>query len=286
MNLGIRAHDIENKDLEDLTQKLTEKNLYTVQFALKKSIKEWEITTSSLNTGLARKISRQLNEKSINISVLGCYINMIHPNPEERKKALDYFKAHIRFARDFECSIVGTETGGVLEEIVYTKENYSEEAYQKVVTSVKELVLEAEKFGVIVGIEGGINHPIYSPKMMKRLIDDVDSNNLQIIFDPVNYLTLENYQEQKKIMDEAFELFGDRIIIIHAKDFVVNQNKIEFVPVGKGKLDYLHLFNKIKFSKPCIPILMEDTQEPHIDHGTAYLTKIYQSIEEDNNGNN
>ncbi|WP_415783364.1 hypothetical protein [Lederbergia lenta] len=38
-----------------------------------------------------------------------------------------------------------------------------------------------------------MNHPIYTPKLMKRLLELVGSNNLQVIFAPVNLLTGETY---------------------------------------------------------------------------------------------
>lgn len=278
MNLGIRAHDIENETITDLAQKLAERDIHTIQFALKKSIKEWDISTASLNTGLAKTVANTLKNSQVDIAVLGCYINMIHPDPTEREQALDYFKAHIRLARDFNCSIVGSETGNVHAEMGYTTDNFTEEAFEKVVESVKLLVEEAERFGVIVGIEGGVNHPIYSPKMMKRLIDKVKSNHLQVILDPVNYLTIENHQDQTSIIDEAFDLFGERIMIIHAKDFVKQDNQIKVVPVGHGELDYHYLLKKIKSTKPMIPILLEETKEPHLSKSMQYLFDIDQTI--------
>src|SRR5581483_1585940 len=113
--------------------------------------------------------------------------------------------------------------------IVYTEENFKEEPFLEVVEIVRELVSEAEKFGVIVGIEAGVNHPIYSPKVMKRLLDSVGSNNLQVIFDPVNLLTIETYTHQEEIFQEAFDLFGDRIIVVHAKDFVPEDGQLKTV---------------------------------------------------------
>lgn len=273
MNIGIRAHDVENTTIKDLATRLDDYGLHSVQFALQKSIKEFEIKSTSLNTGLAKYVNHNLREGNVDIAVLGCYINMIHPDLAERKKVIDYFKAHLRFARDFGCSIVGSETGGVYPDIIYTEDNYTEEAFLEVVNSVKELVEEAEKFGVMVGIEGGVNHPIYSPELMKRLIDQVKSNNLQVIFDPVNYLTTENHEQQHQVIDQAFEYFGERIVIIHAKDYQIKDNEAVFVPVGTGLLDYEYLVRKIDAEKPMIPVLLEETQAPHIENAIQHIKK-------------
>ena len=277
MNIGIRAHDMKKRPLEELVQEISNKGLTSVQLALGKSF-DFDTGLGSLSPGMAYKIGTAFRNHNIQIAVLGCYINMIHPDQDERRKALERFKEHIRYARDFGCSIVGTETGNVNADIVYTVENFKEEPFQQVVSSVRELVQEAEKFGVIVGIEGGVNHPIYSPKVMKRLLDTIDSNNLQVIFDPVNFLTIENYLQQEEIFTEAIELFGDRIAILHAKDFIVEDNQLKPTAVGKGLLDYDVVIRLIKSKKPFVNILMEETTEPFIEESIEFLRGRYKSV--------
>ncbi|WP_462413041.1 sugar phosphate isomerase/epimerase family protein [Neobacillus sp. Marseille-QA0830] len=275
-NIGIRAHDVPDLPLEELTKEIAGKGLTGVQLALAKSFPDINTGLGSLSPGLARHIGDAFRNENLQVAVLGCYINMIHPDPVERRKVLDRFKEHIRYACDFGCSIVGTETGNVHAEIHYTEENFAEQPYQDVVESVRELVSEAEKFGVIVGIEGGINHPIHTPQRMKRLLDDIPSNNLQVIFDPANFLSMENYQHQEQVFEEAFELFGDRIAIVHAKDIVIEDNWIKMVPVGKGILNYDAVFKYLKYQKPLINILLEDTREPFINGSIAYLQEKFE----------
>ena len=50
--------------------------------------------------------------------------------------------------------------------------------------------------------------------------------NLQIIFDPVNLLDISNYQNRDVIIEEAIELLGDDIAMVHMKDFVVQDGKL------------------------------------------------------------
>ena len=273
INLGIRAHDIENRPLEELVKEIAGKGLTSVQLALSKSFEDINTETGSLSPGLAHYIGSAFAKHDIQIAVLGCYFNMIHPDHVERKKGIERFKEHIRYARDFGCSIVATETGNVNPEIIYTEENFKEEPFLEVVESVRELVKEAEKFGVIVGIEAGVNHPIYSPKVMKRLLDTIDSNNLQVILDPVNLLTIETYKNQEEIFQEAMDLFGDRVAIVHAKDFVIEENQLVPAAVGKGLLNYDYILNVLKNKKPYINLLLEETKEPYIDESIEFLNK-------------
>ncbi len=275
INIGIRAHDIENLPLEELVQVIANKGLTSVQLALSKSLEGVNTELGSLSPGLARYVGSVFSKHNVQIAVLGCYFNMIHPDLVERKKGIERFKEHIRYARDFGCSIVATETGNVNPEIFYTEENFKEEPFLEVVESVLELVKEAEKFGVIVGIEAGVNHPVYSPKVMKRLLDSINSNNLQVILDPVNLLTIDTYQNQEEIFQEAMDLFGDRVIILHAKDFIIENNQLVPTAVGKGLLNYEYILNEIKKKKPFINILLEETKEPFINESIAFLKEKY-----------
>lgn len=270
---------MDKRPLEELVTEIEKKGLTSVQLALTKSFDDISTDPGSLSPGLAHHIGSAFRKHDIQIAVLGCYINMIHPDKEERRKSLDRFKEYIRYARDFGCGIVGTETGNVNAEISYTAENFKEQPFQEVVESVRELVREAEKFGVIVGVEAGVNHPIYSAKVMKRLLDSVDSNNLQVIFDPVNLMTIENYKNQEEIMEEAIDLLGDRIAILHAKDFILEGNELKAAAVGKGLLNYDFLMKLIKAKKPFVNILMEDTKEPFIGESMAFLKEKYNQSE-------
>ncbi|MEH7381602.1 sugar phosphate isomerase/epimerase family protein [Bacillus sp. JJ1533] len=277
INLGIRAHDVKASSLNELVQKIADKGLTSVQLALAKSFPELNTSLGSLSPGLGKHIGKAFQQKNIEIAVLGCYINMIHPDLEERQKGLERFKEHIRFARDFGCTVIGTETGNVHAKMGYTVDNFQEKPFLDVVESVKELVQEAEKFGVIVGIEAGVNHPVYSSSLLKRLLVEVHSNNLQVIFDPVNLLTVDNYRQQEEIIKEAIELLGDRIIIVHCKDFVIEEGQLKFAPPGKGLLNYDLVMELLKPKKPFIQFLLESTTEPFIDDSIAFLQRKYEN---------
>jgi L-ribulose-5-phosphate 3-epimerase len=46
--------------------------------------------------------------------------------------------------------------------------------------------------------------------------------------------------------EEAFELFGDRIVILHAKDFIIEDNCVKTTSVGEGLLNYSTVFKFIR----------------------------------------
>jgi len=278
LNIGIRAHDMEKMSLEKLAKSIKKSGFHTTQLAIGKSYPELYTGYGCLSTGLANHIGKAFKENDISIAILGCYINMIHPDDIIRDKEINKFKEMLRYARDFGCSIVGTETGTLNLNGGYTLENYKEEPFLQAVESVKQLVSEAEKFGVIVGIEGGINHPVHDIYKMKRLLDLVNSNNLQVIFDPANFMTIDYAQNQAQFFQDAFTLFGHNITALHMKDFIIENKEIKIVPAGQGILDYEALFRVFKPAKPYIFSLLEGATKEHIKTAREHVMNAYEQV--------
>lgn len=278
MNLGIRAHDFGKMSVDALTDTVANKGFTSIQLALAKALDGINTETGCQSPGLAYTIREAFYKKNIQIAVLGCYINPIHPDLEERQSQLTRFKEHIRFAREFGCSIVGTETGSYHANCSFHPDNKSEEAFHLLVESVAQLVEEAEKFGVFVGIEAVTTHTIYSPQRMKRVLDTIQSNNLQVIFDPVNLMSMENYGSQDDVIKESFELFGDRIVAVHAKNFIVEDNAIKSAPIHRGMLNYPLFLKLLKERKPHVNILFEDTRGEATEESKKFITDIYNNL--------
>lgn len=275
MLIGVRAHDFGKYPVEELAIRIQEKNISYIQLALSKAIEGIDDPTGKLNPGLASQIRDVLYEHKIKISVLGVYLNYIHPNETIRNNNIELFKEHVRFARDFGCSVVGTETGSLNGDYSFNNENNGEKAFNLLYESLIELVKEAEKFGVFVGIEGVTSHVLTTPQRIKMMLDKINSNHLQVIFDPVNLIDIKNYKNQDKIIQESFELFGDKIIIIHAKDFTIEDGKLSQVAPGKGILNYKLLADLIKERKPYIEILMEETTPETMTDSLSYIKNYF-----------
>lgn len=276
MMLGVRAHDFGKLTIEEHAKKISEKGFKGIQLALAKAIHGLDAGLGRLNQGMAHYIHDVLLNHQIRVAVLGCYINPVHPDLEERRRQLARFKEHIRHCRDFGCSVVATETGSLNTDFSYARENHGEEAFQTLLKSVGELVEEAERFGVMVAVEGVRHYVAHNPERIRRLIDEIGSNHLQVVFDPVNMITPENYQNQEVLIQRAFDLFGDRIQALHTKDFVIENGRVQNVPPGKGLLDYKLIFSLYKAAKPHGYVLLEDIRPEAMDEAKAYLTSMYE----------
>lgn len=260
LSLGIRAHDLpQTKTIEELSETVARVGFKHIQLALSKSFPELS-EPAVLSPGLGNYVKQTFAKNEINIAILSCYCNIIHPDENQKTVLLDKFKTYIRYASTFGSKIVATETGCVDKRMHYTEKNYTEEAFEKVVDSVRMMTEEAEKYGVIVGIEPGINHPLYDLAHTKALIEAVDSSNLGIILDPSNLIRPTTYLEYNKIIEEAFQLFGSKIVAIHLKDFISNEKKeLTMTNIGDGEMNIEETITQIQHLKPYIYTILEGT---------------------------
>ena len=271
IQIGIRAHDMEQAPIEKLVENINKKGLTCTQLALSKAITAFNTDTGAMTPGLALYLKRIFAKNNVDVSVLGCYQELGCGNRERFKEIAEIYKAHIRFASLLGCGMVGTETwtGDMAAD--------SEEALEILIENLKEIVSYGEKMGVIIGMEPVAGHIAYDFKRARQVLDRVNSPNLQIIFDPVNIITKENYGKQWEIIREAFELCGNDIVCIHAKDFTVNSDgTIKSVVAGDGMLDYKLLFSILRRKKPYIHVLMEETTPDNVLNAKEYLENVYE----------
>jgi len=271
INWGFRAHDIGRYPVRTLAEKISDMGFHHIQLALKKAVSGVDASFGSLSPGMGQLIASELGKKDIRVSVLGCYINPVHPDPVVRKDHLDRFIEHLTYARDFGCAIVGTETGSPRQGL-----DYHEDTFKLFLESLEILVEAAEKTGAIVAIEGVADKDtIHSHERMMRTLEHIPSPSLGVIYDPVNFLPYARSSECDALMEEAFSLFGHKMVAIHAKDYILEDGRVNTaIPSGKGLLNYPLLLELIRKHKPMIPVLLENNRPETVEDTISFINAL------------
>ena len=278
MRIGIRAHDVAYAPLDELIPNIHKQGFHCMHRALSKSIKEFKPGVETMTPGLAMYIKELCAENKVDVAVLGCYLNLCNPNLEKHKEIVEKYKAHIRFASILGCGVVGTETGAVNEEYKYEPANHSDEALQCFIDNLRPIVKYAEQFGVIVAIEPVWKHIVNTVERARKVLDAIDSPNLQIIFDPVNLLYTGNIDKQDEIIEKAFDLLLKDIAVVHCKDYVVENDELKSIAAGTGGLNYPLLLKKIKEYKPYVHCTLENTVPENAVATREFMEKLYAEV--------
>lgn len=278
MQLGIRLHDTTKLPFAERIADVHKLGFACGHLALGKVIDEFPTTDEALTPGLAMYIRNVFAKNQVDIAVLGCYLNLANPNQEALKKTVHRYLAHIRFASWLGCGVVGTETGAPNESYSFTPECHTEEALQLFIKNLRPVVKYAEQMGVVFAIEPVYRHIVWNPVQARKVLDEINSPNLQIIFDPVNLLDIANYQDREAVIREAIELLGPDIAMVHLKDFRIEEGRMVSVGCGLGMMDYTEILKFMKERKPFIHATLEDTRPENNQQVKDFILQKYSEV--------
>ncbi|MCR4744497.1 MAG: sugar phosphate isomerase/epimerase [Lachnospiraceae bacterium] len=279
IQFGLRLHDSEALPLEERLKKVKSQGFSTVHLALSKiglPSGMDERGYGVLTPGYAFYLKKIFADAGINIAIIGCYLNLGHPDETEWQRLRKIYRAHLRFARDLGCGMVGTETGAPNPTYSYDKEScHSREALEITKRHLSEVVSDAEKIGMTIGIEPVYKHIVWNSARAREVLDSIASPALQIIFDPVNLLHPDNLNERDEVISKAIEDLGDEVALIHLKDYVLKDNagekKMECLAPGLGEMDYSRILKFACEKKPFIQATLENTKPDNAEAARKFL---------------
>ena len=274
MKLGIRAHDMGMKNNpRQVAAAAGELGFEAVQLVLHKAIANARHLPGELDEEFCREVKDAFAAEGLEIALLGAYFNWFHDSDgKDKAKYID----HLQKAALIGTSIVGTEVQGVRQDrwgII--PENDSPEAWEKVVATAGELASAAEKANVYAGIEGAVSHVLSTPQKVRNLVDETGSDNFALIFDLFNFLNQHNHTDQHRIIDQALDLYGNQLKIIHCKDFIPKPDSLEQTALGRGHFDYSYLLKRLeKLNMDNVTLIFEGITGSDITESLTFLKGI------------
>ena len=278
MQLGIRIHDTIKMPVEERLAHIRSLGFTCGHLAPAMVLGDYSVADEALTPGYAMYLKKLFAQNELDCAVLGCYLNLANPNKEQLDKITHRYMAHIRFASLLGCGVVGTETGAPNETYTPVPECHSEEAFQTFITNLRPVVEYAEKMGVIIGIEPVYQHIVYDARRARTMLDTIQSPNLQIILDPVNLLDISNYEKAEEVVEEAIELLGPDVAVVHIKDFKVKDGRLLSVGAGLGQMNYTSLMRFMKERKPFIHATLENTTPENHIQCKEFIQKLYDEM--------
>ncbi len=277
MNIGIRMHDAAPGTLRERAGFIREQGFRCVHLALSKTIDPALMEPAAATPGLAAQVKHDLGD--IDLAVLGCYLNLTHPDEAAYRDILRKYRAHIQLARWMNAGCVGTETGNPNAGYTYDPaRSHTPEALEMFIRRVAPVVECAENFGVTLAIEPVYTHIVHDGRAARKALDAIQSDNLKIILDPVNLLHTDNVDRRDDVIREAIDLLGEDVVIIHMKDYQRTENGLISMACGLGEMDYTDILRFAKYQKPFIQMTLEDTKPDNAEAARLYLEQLAEGL--------
>lgn len=271
MKIGVRAHDIGKLAVTDLADAVKAFGFDGVQLVFQKALGK-QIDDVDL-----KEVKDIFGDS---IMMLGAYFNMTHPDKGVIEAGVINFKKHLEISRSLDVKYVGTETGSLMgSPWGYVPENHSEESFIKVVKVVSELVNYAKDHLAYVAIEGAYAHTIYSPGRLRQLLDVIGSDRLKVTIDLYNFLNIDNHVHHMDIFKQALELLKDDIVIFHLKDYIVKDETLVQVGLGKGLMKYDEIIPLMISSNPNAYLIFEGVKHEDMKDSLLFIKKLLKRNE-------
>jgi sugar phosphate isomerase/epimerase len=284
--------------LSEVIDKIKVQGFSTVQLDL--AFKDMDLGPKQLTKTKCNKIRDAFREANLPICAVSGYTNIIQPDPDERKRRVDYLKEIIRHARDLGSAYVVSETGTYNTESdwVHDPKNKTEEGFEEACSVVLELVQEAYDHGAVFLVENYVNNVVGSIEEVQRLFSDINHTALGLMMDPTNYFDDSNIDHIDYTLNRIFDALSDRIKVAHAKDCKRTEQveekhaeldaaeshtfrgagAVELPAPGLGSLNYDLYLERLSRDHSNIPIIIEHLEEPDIPRAKRFLDDKLKKI--------
>ena len=274
MNIGIRLHDTLPGSLKERLGFARAQGFSCAHVALSKVLEGFamEDAPEKLTEEYARQVRKEFDESGLECAVLGCYLNLADPDPERRARTQEIYRAHLRFATMAGARVVGTETYANPES-GFQDPAGSEEAFRLFMDSLRPVVRYAEETGALLAVEPVYYHIISTPERAARMLEELPSPSLRVILDAVNLIAPENAGKAEDVIQRAVSLLGDRVEILHMKDFVLTpEGKMDACACGLGSMRYETLLSFA--ADRGLPMTLENTVPSNAEAARLHLEAV------------
>ncbi|GMU23286.1 MAG: hypothetical protein AMXMBFR13_33670 [Phycisphaerae bacterium] len=270
MRLGIFAKTFVRPTLDGVLDAVQSHGLDCIQFNM--SCAGLSSLPDTIETEFAERIGREVAARGIRMAAVSGTFNMAHPDAQYREAGLRRL-AVLASA----CGSLGTRTITLCtgtrdpqDMWRHHPDNNTPEAWRDMIQTLAKAIDIAEGAGVTLAFEPEVSNVVESAAKGRRLLDEIRSPRLKVIMDGANLFPAGTLPRMREILREAFELLGDEIVLVHAKDLSAD-GEAGHEAAGTGLLDYDCYFECMRSSGFDGPVVLHGLTEAQLPASMAFV---------------
>jgi sugar phosphate isomerase/epimerase len=266
MRLGIFAKTFERPSVVAVFEAVKAHALHCVQFNL--SCAGLPTLPDAIDPAVITRIHDTAESAGIEIVALSGTYNMIHPDPQVRQRDLRRLRTLAAACPGLGTSVITLCTGtrDPADMWRWHPENTSPQAWSDLLHATEAALHIAEEAHVTLAFEPERANVVYSAARGHALLAAMQSPLLKVVIDGANLITPGD--DQRAVLDEAFDLLGEHLIIAHAKDRGADDG---VRAVGQGILDYDHYLRLLQARAFTGPLIIHGLAEAQVDTSLRFL---------------
>jgi sugar phosphate isomerase/epimerase len=221
---------------------------------------------------LPERIRREASARGIGIASVTGTFNMTHPDVEHRRTGLRRLRVLAEACPRMGTSRIHVCTGTRDPNSMwrYHPDNSSPDSWRDMAACIREATEIARQANVVLAFEPEMSNVVDSARKARRLLDEIGSPHLKVTMDPANLFHAGELPRMREILDEAFALLGNDIVLCHAKD-LDHDGEAGHKPAGQGVLDYDRYMSLLRTYRFKGPILLHGLSVEQVPGCMAFL---------------
>ena len=199
------------------------------------------------------------------IAEIGVWKNLFDPDPAAAAEAMAYAEGQLALADDLgiACCVNIAGTAGSAGWDAADPSNYTDETYERIITSVRDILDHVEPKRAFYCLEPMPWMIPDSPDVYLQLVRDVNRPQFGVHMDFVNMINSpRRYLAAGKFIEECFRKLAPLIKSTHLKDSIMNPTALttllEECSPGEGRLDFEEILGILDRELPAdAPVLLE-----------------------------
>lgn len=270
MEIGIFAKTFVRPTLAKTLEAVAGHGLRVVQFNM--ACAGLPSMPDQIDPALVAVIRTEMEARHITMAAVSGTFNMIHPDPEQRQAGLRRLRELSAACAGLGTQLITLSTGTRDPENMWRRhpDNDTPAAWADLVAALGEAVSIAGEYGVTLAFEPEVSNVIDSARKGRRLLDELASPHLKVVIDGANLFHAGELPRMQAILDEAFDLLGQDIVLAHAKD-LSRDGEAGQEAAGQGVLDYNHYLSLLRRIGYNGPLILHGLAESQTAEAVAFL---------------
>lgn len=268
MRLGIFTKTFARPTVEDVFDAVRAHGLRCVQFNL--SCAGVPSLPDEIAPSLITRIREAAQSRDIEMAAVSGTYNMIHPDQEVQQRGLRRLRTLAAACQGLGTGIITLCTGtrDPVNMWHWHPENASSQAWAALLHAMEAALRIAEEEQVTLAFEPERANVVNTAARGHALLAAMQSPRLKVVIDPANLIVPGDERPMRQVLDEAFDLLGEHIVIAHAKDRGADDT---FRAAGEGILDYDHYLRLLQARAFPGPLIIHGLAETQVDTALQFL---------------
>lgn len=270
--LGIRTYVYQAHSLAEAARKIREAGFETVQIGLRFADGRFDMLQPDWD--YARRARDTFGRAGLHVAGVDGYVPLLHPDFQTRRRYVRALAALLERAREFGTPVVATETG-IFRDQPPPKD--PEAVWKELMGILHELLSAAEAGDTLLAIEPSFSTFMGTVDRVRRMLEDVPSPRLKILWDAAHLMYPEDLADTGKAMERAVAAFGPHIVLAHANDVRLGAHgRTQSCRAGTGRLDYRAFLAQLDRLGRELALCIEHVKEDEVAETLKYVRQFLQ----------